>query len=145
MSKVGQTSIEQVYCYIREHFQPGESISTPVLRELLPWLTVSSISSALYNLERGGWITFEGKLVRANIYKVTKTIFEKERKFKKSFPTGLTKNRPIGSGLGSKRRSAVNSSTPKTCNIRPELDKLKESLLQIALEIELLARKLEED
>ena len=44
------TAITQVHSYIKEHYKPGDLVNARQLHQLLPWLTFSSVSAALWKL-----------------------------------------------------------------------------------------------
>ena len=65
------TAITQVHSYIKEHYKPGDLVTTNQLHQLLPWLTNSSISAALWKLGVEEILISDDDVTkRANIYMV---------------------------------------------------------------------------
>lgn len=104
----GQSTITEVHDYIREHYKLGDTITLHELREKLPWLKDTNISSALYKLEKEERCVveaqkkrFEGQRLPFMVYAFNESMFDdRKRSIKKK---DHTRANPHGKKYNKKR------------------------------------------
>lgn len=127
-----ETTAWQTHAYVREHFRPGERITSSQIHKAMPYLSFSAVSSACWKMEKLGMLWFVNKRKGSNIYEVTKEVMKDWPAGRRKAPCEHTRRVKRGTVKHNRRKEVV----PSRVSVLDELAQLSEDVLNLALRVE---------